>query len=188
MKRLIIAAALLLASVGASAQGVSYNYLSLGYERVSASGGVDGDGLGIGGSFEFAESWYGFVGYSSLDLDFGSSANHLALGAGWHTALTANTDFFASLAYIDVNAKANGFTSLGDNGIGASIGVRGMLTPVFELQGSISYTDLGGGSSGTSLGVIGWYSFTESFAGGLSIESGDDADGFGLGVRWYYGR
>jgi hypothetical protein len=188
MQRLLIFAALLLAGSYASAQGISYSYLELGYQRVSLDDGPDGDGLGIASSFAFTDHWYGFANYRNADFNFGNDLGQLAVGAGYHVPLSANTDFFGELAYVDVTASANGFGSIGDNGIGATIGARGMLTPKFELQGTLSYVDLGGGSDGTSIGVAGWYSFGGKFAAGVTADFEDDANSLGLGVRWYFDK
>jgi hypothetical protein len=188
MQRLLILAALLLAGSYANAQGVSYNYAEFAYQRVSIDRGPDGNGLAVSGSFAFNESWYGFAGYSSADFNFGIDLDQVYIGAGYHLPLTKSTDFFGELAYVDASADANGFGSSGDNGIAAIIGARGMLTPRFELQGTLSYVDLGGGGSSTAIGAEGWYTFGGKFAAGITTEFGDDADAFGLGVRWYFDK
>ena len=46
--------------------------------------------------------------------------------------------------------------------------------------------DLGDAGDGTSFGVSGLYSFTESFALGLFINTDDDVTGYGLGARFYF--
>lgn len=194
MKRSIILAALLLAGAAANAQsaanaqGVSYSYAQLAYQRVSASGGYNGDGYLLAGSIGFNDHWYGIVRLGNADLSRGTTLGQLGIGAGYHTALTANTDFFATLEYIEVDASANGFGGIGDNGYGAKIGARGMITPKFELQGTLGYADLGGGSNTTTLGVAGWYSFGGKFAAGITIDVEEDVDIFGLNLRWFFDR
>ena len=186
MRQSIILAALLLASSYAGAQSVSYDYLELGYQSVDIDNGPSGNGWSLGGSFSFAERWYGFANFSNADFNFGIDLEQLAVGAGYHLPLSKATDFFAELAYIDASAGANGFDSADDNGFGASIGARGMLTPKFELQGTISYVDLGGGADGTALGAEGWYHFNPQFAGGVTTAFGDDANTIGLALRWNF--
>lgn len=188
MKRSIILAALLLAGTVTNAQGVSYDYAQIGYQRLSASGGADGDGYLLAGSIAFNDHWYGLVDWADADLSGGAGLNQLGIGAGYHTSISGGTDFFASLKYIEVDASANGFGGIGDNGYGATIGARGMLSPKFELQGTLGYVDLGGGSDGAVLGVAGWYSFGGKFAVGLTAEFEEDIDVWGLNLRWFFDR
>ena len=82
----------------------------------------------------------------------------------------------------------DGFGNIGDNGFGVTIGARGMLTPRFELQGTVGYFDLGGGADGTALGVEGWYSFGGKFAAGVTADFDEDVTSLGLAVRWYFDR
>jgi hypothetical protein len=188
MQRLLILATLLLAGSYASAQGVSYNYLELGYQRVDLDNGPTGDGFSLGGSVSFTESWYAVAGYGTADFNFGADLDQINIGAGYHLPLSENTDLFAELAYIDVSAGADGFVGLGDNGFGVTIGARGMLTPRFELRGTAGYFDLGGGADGTALGVEGWYSFGGKFAAGITANFEEDVTSLGLAVRWYMDR
>jgi len=188
MQRLLIMATLIMAGSYANAQGVSYNYAEFGYQRVSVDGGPDGDGLAVSGSFAFNESWYGIAGYSTADFNFGNDLDEIYIGAGYRVPLTKNTDFFADLAYVDVSANSNGFDGFGDNGFAATIGARGMLTPKFELQGTLGYADLGGGLDGTAIGAEGWYTFGGKFAAGVTAEFADDANAIGLAVRWYFDK
>ena len=85
-------------------------------------------------------------------------------------------------------AVRNGF-SLGDeDGIGAEIGLRSMLSDRLELAGFIQYADLGDGGDDTSVRVEAWYSFTENFALGMNVGAGDDVLRYGIGVRFYFGN
>ena len=188
MQRLLILASLLLVGSYANAQGVSYNYAEFGYQWASVDGGSDGDGLAVSGSFAFNQSWYGVAGYSSADFGSSSDLDEIYIGAGYHLPLNTNTDFFGELAYVDVSGNANAFGGSGDNGFAATIGARGMLTPKFELQGTFSYVDFGGGGDGTALGIKGWYTFGGKFAAGVTAEFGDDIDVLGLAVRWYFDK
>ncbi len=63
-----------------------------------------------------------------------------------------------------------------------------MLTPKFELQGTLGYADLGGGFDGTAIGAEGWYTFGGKFAAGVTAEFADDANVIGLAVRWYFDK
>lgn len=188
MQRYILSGVMLLVAATAAAEGVSYNYVQGGYQSVSIDGGPDGDGFGIGGSLDFGNNWYGFVNYGKASFDFGIDLDELAVGAGYHVDLTENTDFFGTLAYIDVSAGADGFGSIGENGLGVTIGVRGMVSEKLELKASASYVDFGNGADGTSLGVAGWHSFGGDFALGISADFDENVSAYGIGVRWYFDK
>lgn len=181
---------LLALTAPALAEGPSYNYFEGAYQRVDIDDNfidVDGDGFSIGGSIELAENWHFFGGYGSTDFDFGIDLDELSIGGGFHTDLTPTLDFVANLAYVRLDASANGF-SLDDDGIGAEIGLRSMLSDSLELAGFIQYIDLGDSGDETSLRGEAWYSFTENFAVGLNVGAGDDVLRYGIGARFYFGN
>ena len=76
----------------------------------------DGDGYGIGGSFELNENWFIGASYSKADFDFGVDLTQLSLGAGYHVPLTDNTDFYGTLAFVRAEVSASGFPSVDDDG------------------------------------------------------------------------
>ncbi len=71
----------------------------------------DGDGFGIGGSFEVGESWFVGVGYSTIGFDFGIDLDQISVGGGYHAGLSDRTDFFATLSYLSVEVSASGLGS-----------------------------------------------------------------------------
>lgn len=192
MSRYLLAAlALCLAGGPALGDGHSYNFVEAAYESVDIDVGggssVDGDGFGIGGSFEINEDVFVFASYAKADFDFGVDFTTLEAGVGWHTGLTEQTDFFAALAYVNGELDSGGFGSYDDNGYSASIGLRHNLSDAVELYGSITYVDFGDGDS-TGIGGGFWYNFTDTFAAGLGISADDDVTSYGGAVRVYFGN
>lgn len=193
MYRFIAVLSLLTLSVPAMAQGVSYNYIQGTYQQVdldddSSSLDVDGDGFGIAGSFEIGDQFHVFGGYNATGFDFDVDLDELTIGGGFHTSLTDKVDFVANLAWVQFDVSTP-FGSADEDGIGASIGLRGMATPNFELAGAIQYVDLGS-DAGDDTSIIGeaWYSFTPQFAVGVNLGLGDDITRYGLGARVYFGN
>lgn len=148
----------------------------------------DGDGFGIGGSFEVGESWFIGVGYSTIGFDFGIDLDQISVGGGYHAGMSDRTDFFATLSYLSVEVSASGFGSVDEDGYGVAVGVRSMLTDNVELNGSLGYSDLGDGADGTAFNVGALYSFTESFAVGFDIGIEEDVTLYSLGGRFYFGN
>lgn len=188
MKKLILTALMLGVSVSAAAQELSYSYVQAGFQQYDFDDiNVDGDGFTFGGSVALNDSWYIVGGYASADLDFSVDFNQLSLGAGYHSPLSNNTDWFAELAY--VNAEFEGFGgSADDSGYGVTLGARGMLSPDFELLGAITHTDLGDGADGTAISVAGWYNVAGNIAVGLTASFDDDVTTYGIAGRLYFDR
>ena len=180
-----------LLALPAFAGDISYNYVELGYEKIDIDDpglgfDVDGDGFGVGGSFEIGESWFVAISYSQADFDFGVDLDQFAAGVGWHTLMSNNSDFYAQLQYVRAEASVSGFGSVDEDGIGAEIGIRGMVRDKLELGGSIGYVDLGDAGDGSSFGAHLLYNFTQNFAAGLFVELEEDATGYGAGIRLYW--
>ena len=190
MKRLFAGAIMFAMSLPAMAESPSYNFLQLDWRTVEFDAGsvdVDGDGLGISGAFEIAPNWHIVAGYSSIDLDAGVDFAEFGIGAGYHSDISNNTNFFANLLWVTAEVDVNGFGSVDESGVGAQVGLRSNVTDAVQLEGFISYVDLGDGADGTSVGGAGWYSFNDQFALGLLAEFDDDVTSFGIGGRMYFG-
>lgn len=192
MFRKFLGVSLLVMAAPAFAADINYNFVELGYQKIDFDEdplpgiSVDGDGYGIAGSFEVAESWFVGVGYAQADFDFGIDFNTLSLGLGWHTAMSDRADFFAVVSYEQAEAEASGFGSVDDSGYGLTIGIRGMVSDSVELAGSLGYVDFGDGGDGTAVGLGALYNFTENFAAGVQANFDEDVTAYGLGVRFYW--
>lgn len=192
MYKKLLGLSLALLAFPAFAGDISYNYVELGYQKIDIDDpgigeDVDGDGFGANGSFEMGDSWFFRIGYSQADFDFGIDLDEASAGLGWHTTMSNNADFYALIQYVRAEASISGFPgSVDEDGVGAEIGVRGMVSDKVELAGSIAYVDLGDAGDGTSFGAQVLYNFTQNFAAGLFVDLEEDATGYGAGVRFYW--
>lgn len=190
MLRLMTGVLVLALTAPAAAEQPSYNYAGVGYEtlELDLGGGIDidGDGFNVYGSAEVAEHWHVAGGYSTVGLDFGIDLNRLALGGGYHTAISDTTSFFADLSWVNWEVDAgSGFGSVDDDGYGASVGLRSNISDRLELMGKVSLIDLGDGGDNTSIAGAAWYDF-DGFTLGLTAEFDDDITAFGVGGRFYF--
>ncbi len=192
MLRYLSIGALMLSSATAMAEGPSYSYIQANYQEIDVDLGggfdVDGDGYGVAGSVAINDSWFVFVDYAASELESIVDLDQTRLGAGFNSAISENTDWFATLAYVDLSLKAPGLGSASDSGFGASVGVRSMMNPNFELYGSLGYSDLGDGGDGTAVAAGLWYTVTGNLALGLGAEVGSDITTYGIGIRLYFDK
>ena len=176
-------------SAAASAEDFDYNWLSFGYGMIDFDDvNVDGNELGIGGSFAFHEDFHAFASYSTADLDSGIDRTTFDIGVGYNTQLSNVVDAWARLSYEYEEFDGPGAGSNDDNGFGFGVGMRFAATEQVELEGAIKYVDLNDTGDETALLLGGLYSFTPAFAVGLYGEWGDDVTSYTLLGRFYWGQ
>ena len=184
---------LLLAAATSAVADISYDYVDGSWQRIEiddvfvTGADVDGDILGIAGSFEVAEDWFARVAISQADLDFGFDNDQVRLGVGWKRAISNSSDVFATVDYVRVDASS-GFGSDSADGFGWSVGVRAMLTDAIELNGSLERVYLDGSSNITVVSAGGLYNFTDGFAIGFSLAREPDVVRYGIVGRYYFGN
>ncbi len=170
------------------AQDISYNYIQGNYSRTEVDAGpedVDGDGYGLYGSIEVGDMWHAFAKFSRADLDLNSDYDQVWIGGGLHTPLAPNMSLYLNLAYI--NVEASGAAGRLDNdGLGTALGLRVFVYPQVEVSGAISYADLGDAGDSTAIEGEAWYYLTRQFAMGLGLSYGDDANHYGIGLRYLF--
>jgi hypothetical protein len=187
MSRSVLLILLLALSATAGAQGFAYNYLQVSYGAVSFDDSivdVDGDGLGISGSYGFHPDFYFAGDYQTADMDFGVDLNILEIAVGYHTPLSDQLDLTAQLGYVDAEVEAAGFGSADDDGLMIGAGVRGALSDSVELNGGIDYIDFdqGGGETRANAGFL--FSLTETLTVGAEASFWDDINVYQLNLRF----
>lgn len=175
-------------SATAAAEDFNYNFVQATYGQVDFDElDVDGNGFGIGGSMALSDSFHLFGAYTTADMDFGVDLNQLEAGLGYNAPISETVDLVASLAYVSAEVEAAGF-SADDNGYGLGVGLRAMLAPSFEVDGGISYVDMGDGGDDVGFGAGFLYHFTEQFSAGASAGWGDDVSSYSLNARMFFGN
>ncbi len=163
-KKPLLALALLAATpFAAGASELSYNYLELGYTRVTGSPKIDG--ATINGSAAIGDSFHLFGGYSDLDVSgFSQNFDVWNIGVGYHHALSDRSHLVANVGYQE--ARLSGFGSA--DGWFTEVGVRGALSPNFEGHALIGYEDSDVGSGEVFGRIGGQYKFNANW--GLSAD------------------
>lgn len=164
---------------------LSYSYAELRFVDVDRRGG---DGIRLNGSFDLENNWLIVGGLTSLDFNNNADETTLELGAGYVWHYSKDFDLVSTLRFVrtDIDTPGGDFD---DNGFAFSAGARGILTPQFEIRGSVNHTNIDNISidnSDTYLDLAGDYYFTEQFSAGLSLEFAGDTDVFTIGARWFF--
>jgi len=182
MKRSLIALALVaLLPLSAHADDkLSYTFVEGDYISTNSDGGLDGNGFGLRGSYEFGDSgFFGFGGYSQVDIDSTNiSADTTDFGLGYAHSISDNADLVAEIAHsrsdLDI-VKIDGFRT--------SVGVRGSFSDNLEGSLKANYYD-GSDFNGDFSGTVGMqYKFTQTWGVTGDAEFGDNGETYTVGLR-----
>jgi hypothetical protein len=175
----------------AHAEDISWSYLEGGYVNTDIDGfDEEVDGFALRGSYELTDEVFVFAGYtdqgtsvSGFDIDVQSY--NLGLGYAW--PLGKALDLYGKLGYVSSEADVQGLGDADDDGYSLAVGLRGRAVEQLELEGAVSYVDLSDSGDDTTLDLGARWYFTPQFAFGVEGSFGDDANSYGLGVRWSFG-
>lgn len=156
-------------------------------KKVGGGSSIDVDGWGVGGSFEFADSFFVFASFARGDLGFGIDLDEIQAGLGYHRDLNDTTAIFGTLSYAKADASSNDFDIADEDGYGASVGFRSNASDLVEVAIAVSYVDFGNGSNSTSIGTEVLFNVTEHFALGVDYSYDDDVTSYGASARFYFG-
>jgi long-subunit fatty acid transport protein len=180
-------AVLAIAPLAAQAEGFSYSYLEGGYVETDFDEfDEDADGWALGGSFEITPEVFMFAGYG--DLSAGPvDLETYDVGGGYAFSISPQADLYGTISYVKAEADGFGF-SADDDGYGLGVGIRYRVADPFELEAGINYVDLSDSGDDTSFGIAGRWYFVEDLALGLGIDFSDDAETYGISLRWEFGE
>ena len=186
MSRSSLAILLMAFAVSANAEDFDYSFVQANYNQIDIDGVGDGDAIGLGLSFAISDNFHLLGGYGQGDVDTALGTADLMswqAGLGFNTALSPTIDFVADIAYVYEDVELAG-VGLDENGIGVGIGLRFAVSERVQANAGIDYDDV---SEETSLDLDFQFSLNDSFAVGLGGSWSDDASGYGIGGRFYFG-
>ena len=185
LKAMTAGAMLAALPLASHADPMSYSFVDLGYVETDIDGiSSNADGFALRGSAGFAEHYFAFAEYSSQSLA-GFDLDVTTVGLGGHYGLSDNLDLVGRAGWLNVDASGGGGASASEDGYLVSAGLRGKLGDKIELDGSVIYSDLGGGNGDdTAVAVGGRYFFTDNFAVGAEYQQGNDSSTILAGVRF----
>ena len=187
MIRYGVIASLAMAPAAVLADSPNYNFIEGAYVNIDLDGIDDGDGFGIGGSAEVGENIFIFADYSTVSFSGGLDFSITNVGVGYKSPVSDTTDVNVSIGYIKADLDAGVLGSADEDGYSLDASLRSMLSNEFELNGGVTYIDLGGGGGDdTQLHVGGVYSFNDTFAVMGDVLFSDDITTYWIGGRFYF--
>ncbi len=182
--------ALMLASSGAIASGLSYSYGELRYVDLESNVFTEeADGFQLGGSYRIDQQYFVFGQYADLDTDFGpvdGDLSQLKIGGGYIYPLNDRVDINSTLALVREDIDVDGVGDDDDIGFQITGGARTMLTNEIEVRGAFVFADVL--DRNVYLEVAADYYFTDNLVAGITIEFAGDNDVLTFGGRYYFGR
>jgi len=154
MKKTLIAIALIGTSTSAFADSPNWDKIQASYIETDIETPIDEDitmnGYAVAGSLSLSDSIFVLANFDSVgdESDFGDvDLDSLNAGIGFNHGITESTDVFATVTYEKLelvgSIDALGSESFDENGYGAGLGIRSMITDFFELSVKADYLDIG---------------------------------------------
>ena len=177
---LVAAAALLAASAANAQQSVkqpymSWDYLEFRFLDVDVAGG---DGLRFGGSYRFQNNWLLVGSLTDVDYDRNIDTTTVEIGTSYVWPYRDGWDLYGDVRLVDISGDAD------ETGAIFRGGIRGLLTPEFEIRGTAVHVTTF--DSDTYLEFGGDFYFSDRFSAGLTFEFAGDVDIWTVGARWYF--
>lgn len=187
LRTLILAGAMLpLTAVG---QDLDYTFVEAAYLNSKLDAGpldIDGDGLGLSGSYLITDTVFVIGEYNSYDYNRGIDATSYSLGVGMRYGLKRELDLVGDISWVHAELDRPLLPDIDENGFGLGIGLRSRVHDAIEVQAGIRYIDLD--DSDTFLTLNGRYYFTPNVAAGLGLRVNDDDTGWSVSIRAEFGR
>lgn len=186
----LYASLLCLLCLPAFADGLSYTYLQADYSNVDLDNTrVDVDVFGIGGSALIAPAVFFVADFSHGESDnFGGGSFDTTLvsaGFGLRHPLARAVDLTgtARLVHADIDGKGSqSGADDDDTGYGLAAGLRGLITPEFELNGTVAFVDIFDDTT-TTVGLAALFHLGRQFSIVTGFSTSSDAQTFTVGGR-----
>lgn len=190
MKLKLIAAALITASfsLGAIAEGFNYTYVQADVGKLKidsdVADDVDADVMALAGSAALTDNVFLVGGYNRSDWGYGIKYNTLSLGVGYHTPISATTDFVGTATYqrLDLDTPLG---SAEEPAYGISAALRHSLNETFELDAGVTYVTVDSESE-TGVYIGGLAHVHSNIDLGLTIAKPKDATGYSVFARYNF--
>lgn len=176
--KILSAAALLAASVGAQAAAFSYDYVEGSFGELD-----HGDAIYIGAS-KGLDKQFGILGsLGILDFDGGGDGTVLRGGGFFHTPIQQDLDFFATLELVFSDYDVGPFDDT-DLGFAAGAGVRFAVQDNFQLEGKLVVVEVDPFDDGLGFSANARYFLNRDLSAAVGVASDAEFDGLFVNLRY----
>ena len=184
-----------LLSSNAMSQDISFDYVQATYTFASVDFGastyeIEGNGIGFSLSLGFTPNFAltlavldtTFESFQGLDVD---TAKATTLGVTAHTPTASGSELFANLSALEAEITENDGAELisdRDYGYNARIGLRHLVTDIFELELGVSHAYIFD-HAGNSFKADARLYLRKRLTLGVGYITGDSVDSFSLNLR-----
>ena len=181
IKKLTLVAALAAGMQVHAAEDINYSWFEIGVQHSDVRS-VEWQSLYLEGSVAFTDSFYATAGYRDQVSGDDTDLSIFNIGLGFHTDITAATDFYTELGAGNFDGRVSD-----TDYYGLKIGTRSAINESFEFITGLEYQDADGGDERLVLELGGLFKLDNGGAIRVSFE-GDDDDFLGLevGYRWSF--
>ncbi len=183
----------LMTTMPVSSTELSYTNISMGYQAQTSDYlgfDLDSDGIRFDGSLAVTDQVFLRADYLSLRSDtisFGRASGvvdsaRFSFGLGFHFPVAANTDLVTTFSYANVERDFLN-TSIDEDGVIISGGIRSKPTDIVELGANVNYVDIGN-KEDVGFGVTGRVFVLPVVSVGLSYDKLDNSDKFTVDLRY----
>lgn len=175
----LLAASIAQANNNQSQTKFDYSYVDIGYVNGDYDS-YDVDGLSVRGSYAFHDQFFAQASIKSLNGESAADLDTKSIGLGYRMPLNAQTDFFATVNFVD-----HEFGRYDDSGLAVDAGVRFAATGNIELEASLVYESVTDDNE-FGLTVAGLYEFNHAVSGGVKISAIGEYDAIELFARLHF--
>jgi hypothetical protein len=147
----------------------NYNFISAGLGTIKIDGIGSGSLLHFGGAFTSGKLI--ISGHFATDMESGGDLTATTLGIGYHTPMSADTDWIFGVAFTKLSLTLDDGVSSGSaNNTSIGAGINKMISDNASVSAALDIS-LSGGGIGFGFGAL--YAFTDSMALGFDFTPGD---------------
>lgn len=183
----LLICALLLPAAAWAADPFAYQYVELGYQHQAPQNGASIKGPRVDIAYTVFPALQLLGGYARLDAATPISSttyDDYFVGIRGESSYTDSTDFYTDIMYLNNHRNYLGAGST-DNGYRLALGMRHLLTPWLEFDGSIGHNWLDQAANDATVGLV--INATGRFAVGVNYShSSVTRNTAGLLLRAYF--
>lgn len=187
---LIVAAVLAASSLSASAAGIKWDQVGVGYQSLEIEETpIKLDGFAVNGTQTFADNFFVTGSYATVTDDVDGlgeiDLDELRLGLGGFITVAPSLDVYSQLSFVSHDYGFEDQASETEDGYGLAVGARYKITPIFEIGAAVERVDIEDVKD-TKVSASGRLDVATNIALVAEYSRYDEAKQLFFGATWYF--